>query len=84
MYIYTYSELRSKLKDIMNTSADSHEPAIISRPGGEHMVILSLEDFESLKESAYLLRGSANRAFLERSMAECQAKKLEERESVNE
>jgi antitoxin YefM len=38
---------------------NNHEPLIITR-SGQSVVMLSLEDFKALEETAYLLRSPAN------------------------
>ena len=68
MHIVTFTELRAKLKKILDLSADQHEPVIIKRPNKETMVILSLSDFEALKETTYLLSNEANVTHLRESI----------------
>lgn len=68
MNIYTFTELRSNLKQIMDESADQHEPALIRRPKKEAMVLLSLREYQSLQETAYLLSNKANSEHLRASL----------------
>lgn len=56
----TYSTARANLASTMNRVCDNHEPLIITRNSDQSVVMLSLEDFQSLEESAYLLRSPAN------------------------
>jgi antitoxin YefM len=56
----TYSELRQNLKNIMDQAADKHEPVIVKRQKGENMVLMSLQDYQAIEETAYLLRSPAN------------------------
>ena len=44
----------------MDRVCDDHEALIITRNGEQSVVMLSLDDFNSLEESAYLLRNPAN------------------------
>lgn len=76
MNIVSYTELRKDLKNIMATACDTHEPVIITRPRSEHMVLLSLEDYESLRETAYLLGDEANAAHLRKSLRNAKQGKL--------
>ena len=39
---------------------DNREEIVITRAGHEPVVIVSLDEYESLKETAYLLRNPAN------------------------
>ena len=68
MQAISFSELRSHLKAVMDTSADSHEAVIIKRPRGENMILMSQSDYESLKETAYLLSSEANAKHLRKSL----------------
>jgi antitoxin YefM len=56
----TYSTARANLASTMNRVCENHEPLIITRNSEQSVVMLSLEDFQSLEESAYLLRSPAN------------------------
>jgi len=56
----TYSSARANLAKTMDRVCDDHEPLIITRGGEQAVVLLSLEDFKALEETAYLLRSPAN------------------------
>ena len=56
----TYSESRARYAEVLNSVTDDREEVVITRAGHEPVVIVSLEDYESLKETAYLLRSPAN------------------------
>ena len=56
----TYSAARANLASTMNRVCNDHEALIITRNGEQSVVMLSLEDFQSLEETAYLLRSPAN------------------------
>ena len=56
----TYSAARANLARTMDRVCEAHEPLIITRNGERSVVMLSLEDFKSLEETAYLLRSPAN------------------------
>lgn len=56
----TYSAARANLGSSMDRVCSSHEPLIITRNGKQSVVMLSLEDFKSLEETAYLLRSPVN------------------------
>ena len=60
MRTMTYSESRAKYAETLNAVVDDREEVVITRAGHEPVVIVSLEDYESLKEAAYLLRSPAN------------------------
>ena len=60
MKTMTYSESRAKYAETLNAVADDREEVIITRAGHEPVVIVSLDEYESLKETAYLLKSPEN------------------------
>lgn len=56
----TYSTARANLAKTMDRVCEDHEPLIITRNGEQSVVMLSLEDYKALEETAYLLRNPAN------------------------
>jgi antitoxin YefM len=56
----TYSESRARYAETLSAVADDREEVIITRAGHEPVVIVSLDDYQSLKETAYLLRSPEN------------------------
>ena len=56
----TYSSARANLASTMDRVCNDHEALIITRNGQQSVVMLSLEDFTALEETAYLLRSPAN------------------------
>lgn len=70
MNTITYTAARANLAKTMKQVCEDHEPIIISRQQEEPVVMLSLEDFNSLEETAYLLRSPENARRLLESVAE--------------
>jgi antitoxin YefM len=60
MRTMTYSESRAKYAETLNSVTDNREEVVITRSGHEPVVMVSLADYESLKETAYLLRSPEN------------------------
>jgi len=60
MSTITYTSAREKLAETMDQVCDDHQPVIITRQKQRSVVMLSLDDYESLNETAYLLRNPAN------------------------
>lgn len=56
----TYTTVRANLANTMDRVCDDHEALIITRNGEQSVVMLSLEDYKALEETAYLLRTPAN------------------------
>lgn len=52
----TYSHTRQHFAEIMNRVNDDHAPVIVTRQRGKPVVIMSLDDYQALEETAYLLR----------------------------
>lgn len=60
MRTMTYSESRARYAETLNAVVNDREEVVITRAGHEPVVMVSLDDYESLKETAYLLRIPAN------------------------
>lgn len=60
MRTITYSEARQNLSETMVQTVNDRAPTLITRQHGESCVLMSLADFNSLEETAYLLRAPAN------------------------
>ena len=57
----SFSELRRNLAATIDSVNADHDPVMITRDGGKPAaVLISLEDFASLEETAYLLRSPRN------------------------
>jgi antitoxin YefM len=56
----SYTSARANLAATMERVCENHDPVIITRTKAPSVVMLSLEDFHSLQETAYLLRSPAN------------------------
>jgi antitoxin YefM len=78
MKALSYTALRRTLAKTMEEVCDDHEPIIITRKSEGAVVMLSLEDYESLEETTYLLRSPKNLKRLVESIAQLeQGKGLE-------
>lgn len=60
MKTMSYTESRAKYAEVLNAVVNDREEIVITRAGHESVVIVSLEDFESMRETAYLMRSPAN------------------------
>ena len=74
----SYSELRSKLKAHMDKVCADHAPLLVTRQGGEPVVMMSLAEYESLEETLHLLADPANAKRLLKSVAQAEAGQLVE------
>lgn len=71
--VKTFSDVRANLKSVMDQVVQDHMPVIISRRRAEPVVMMSLSDWNSWQETAYLNSTPANRAALDQAMAEAEA-----------
>jgi len=77
---YTYA--RKNLARTMNKVCEDHDPVIITRRNNKAVVMMSIEDYESLNETAYLLRNPRNAQRLMESIGEFESGKGKERNLV--
>lgn len=73
MQSISYSQARNNLASTMLTAIENHEPILITRNKGEDCVLLSVSHFNSLQETAYLLRSPENAKRLLESVAQLAA-----------
>lgn len=64
----TFSYARSKLADVMRSVNDDHAPVLITTQRGKPVVMMSLDDYNALEETAYLLRSPRNAQRLTESL----------------
>ena len=76
----SYSSARANLAKTMDRVCHDHEALIITRNGEQSVVMLSLEDFQALEETAYLLRSPSNARRLLSATSQLSAGKGTERE----
>jgi antitoxin YefM len=60
MRTMTYTESRARYAETLTAVVEDREEVVITRAGHEPVVIVSLDDYQSLKETAYLLRSPEN------------------------
>jgi len=60
MKTMSYTESRARYAEVLDSVVDDREQVVITRAGHEPVVIVSLADFESLRETAYLMRSPSN------------------------
>jgi antitoxin YefM len=60
MNAITYTEARENLATTIQRVCRDHDPIIITRKREDSVVMMSLEDYESLTETAYLLKSPKN------------------------
>jgi antitoxin YefM len=66
----SYTAARANLASTMEKVCNDHAPVIITRKSESPVVMMSLEDYEAMQETTYLLRSPANARKLLESIAE--------------
>ena len=56
----TYTEARENLATVWDQTVATREPVVISRRGSESVVMMPVDEWEGLVETAHLLRSPAN------------------------
>jgi len=73
MEAISYTNARSNLAKTMEKVCDDHDPVIITRRNENSVVMMSLEDYQALEETAYLLRSPKNARRLLESIAQLES-----------
>ena len=83
MNVMTYSEARAGFKQAMDDVCRHHDPTVITRQRGEHVVMMSLADYNSMEETMYLLSNPVNAERLMRGVEKVKAGRTKIRELAN-
>jgi len=83
MKVVNYTDLRVNLKQWMDLVINDVEELIIKRKDNKDLVLIPLDEYNSLKETSYLLSGK-NRDVLVQSLKESKAGKSKERKLIEE
>jgi len=78
----SYTAVRANLSKTMERVCADHAPVIITRKSEAPVVMISLEDYQAMEETAYLLRSPANARRLLESMSELEGGHGTERDLV--
>lgn len=82
MNVITFSDARASLKTVMDDVCRDHNPTVVTRVSGEHVVMMSLADFNSMEETMYLLSSPKNADRLMESIAQLKAGRVHTRELI--
>ncbi len=84
MRVLTYSDARAKLAPVIDSVVEDREPVVITKKGEKSVVMISLEDYEAMEETAYLLRSPVNAQQLQKSIEQLESGNGKVRELVEE
>ena len=82
MNVVTINEAKQNLELLIEKVIADPEAAILCLDSGEQVVLMPLEEFNSWKETLYLLASPANAAHLRKSIEEARASQIVEKELV--
>jgi antitoxin YefM len=82
MKALSYTAARKNLAKTMEQVCQDHSPVIITRKTNDSVVLMSLDDYTALQETAYLLRSPENTRRLIESITQLENGKGHERELV--
>lgn len=80
----SYSKARAQLAKTMDLVCETREPIVITRQSGESVVMMPLDEYESLDETAYLMRSPENARRLTKAVRELDAGHGEEHDLIRE
>jgi antitoxin YefM len=80
----SYTAFRSHLASTLDKVNEDHVPVLVTRQNGKPAVVMSLEDFKSYEETAYLMASPKNAERLNQAIAETQAGKTIRHDLIEE
>ena len=60
MRTMSYTESRARYAEVLDSVVNDREEVVITRAGHDPVVIVALDEYESLRETAHLMRSPAN------------------------
>lgn len=82
MNVMTYTSARQNLAKTMEYVCDDHAPVIITSKNARSVVMISLDDYNAMEETAYLSRSPKNAERLMQAINEIETSGGQERELV--
>ena len=84
MRIVSFTEARNALKSILDQVVNDADCTVITRRDSQDAVVMSLDYYNSLMETVYLLKSPANAEHLRQSIDQYQQGKVRERDLLDE
>lgn len=82
MKVVNYSEFRSNLAENLNAVNDDGDVVVVSRSKGKNVVVMSLDEYNSIIETLYLTSTKANRKRLDSAINEMNKGKFSRRKLI--
>ncbi len=80
MNAVSYTDLRQNLKTYMDKVYNDHDPLIVTRKNNQNVVLLSIEEYNSLMETNYLLGSEENYTYIKESIDQYEKGKVQKRD----
>ena len=84
MQVISYSEARNSLKSVLDSVNDNADVTIINRRDAGNAVVMSLDHYNSIIETLYLMQSPANAVHLAESIAQLKAGKANVKQLIND
>jgi len=84
MQIISFTEARNGLKSVLDRVVNDADCTVITRRDSEDAVVMSLDYYDSLMETVYLLKSPANAEHLRKSIEQFNQGNVQEKELINE
>ena len=75
MKILNYSDFRNHLSECLNAVNNDREIVVVSRTKGKNVVVMDLEEYNSIQETMHLTSTPANRSRLHAALSEMESGK---------
>lgn len=84
MQVVNYTEFRNNLAENLNMVNDNREIVVVSRSKGKNVVVMALEEYNSIQETLHLVSSKANQKRLDAAIEEMKAGKFVKHRLIEE
>lgn len=82
MKVVNYSEFRNNLAENLNVVNDDGDIVVVSRSKGKNVVVMSLEEYNSIQETLHLTSTKANTERLEEAIEQMKRGKFQKHKLI--
>ena len=82
MRVVNYTEFRTNMAESLNAVSDNSEIVVVSRSKGKNVVVMSLDEYNSMQETLYLTSTKTNRKKLDDAIKEMNKGKFIKRKLI--
>ena len=84
MQVVNYTEFRNNLAENLNMVNENSEIVVVSRSKGKTVVVMSLEEFNSMQETLHMLSSKTNQKRLDEAIEEMRSGKSSKHELIED